>query len=213
MWTILASFLDYNVSIGSIITAIALLLGFGISTVFILYEWVFRVTPSNDKGFDEDLKEDLDKWLSENDEKMNCCDKLNSILKDYDISCSELRRRDNIVLVIGTIIITASLLIFGNAVNASQSNLFPIYAFASIVLYSIWLICIHWTSNKLDDIQYRRIKAMEKSLTRHLSYDFGMYSYIRSKISDKDYWLRLRRSFWDVILLLLSFAWLLMSLS
>jgi hypothetical protein len=59
------------------------------------------------------------------------------------------------------------------------------------------------------------MKAIEQALTGYLGYDFGTYSYVSKKIlvSDKKIanWIRLRRTFWGIILLLISLAWLFLS--
>jgi hypothetical protein len=171
----------------------------------------------NHPDYDENLKTSLDNWLKDGSSKREST--LECFLKDYEITCAELKRHDNIVLVIGTIIITASFLILGSDVIKDSGNPKGIYTFASIGLYAIWLLVLHDTSKKFDKLLYNRIKAMEEATTNYTGYSFGVYSYLfKNTLAENDktktkLWLRLRRSFWGLILLFLSIAWLLISIT
>lgn len=137
---------------------------------------------------------------------------IDGVLKDYEISNKEIQRRDNITLIIGSILITISLLILAYTSVSENSTPRSIYAGSSIGLYSIWLFVLHYTSKKLDTLSYERIKVIEEVLSKHLGYGFGIHSYISKKTSG-ELWLFLRRIFWGFVLLLLSFGWMLFSVS
>lgn len=51
-------------------------------------------------------------------------------------------------------------------------------AVASIGLYVLWLFILHYTSKKLDEITYSRIKAIKKALSERIGYEFGIHRYI-----------------------------------
>jgi len=143
---------------------------------------------------------------------------LNAVLKDYEITNKEIERRENINLVVGTILITGSILVLGNTATNHSPKLLP-YSTTSIFLFISWLYLLHVTTKKLDSVSYSRVRAIEEVLTEYFKYDFGIHSYLRSKTRKKKkeneepvFWLRLRRGFWGFILILLSFSWLYLSL-
>ncbi len=182
--------------------------GIVVSLIYMIKVFSSCVKPQD---YDTNLKQSLDGWLKEGRPE-NENDRISLLIKDYEISSTELGRRDNILLVVGTILITSSFLIFGSATKVSGFAL-SVYAFASIGLFTIWLLVLFWTDTKLDKISYDRLKAIEESLRGYVHYDFGVYSHIfRKTISSgknrPDLWLLLRRSFWSIILFYLSLAWL-----
>lgn len=156
------------------------------------------------------------------------------VLKDYEISNVTVHRRDNIDLLVGSILVTASLLVLANTGTSEKlAHSMWVYALASIGLSSFWLIIMHYRSKMLNDISFYRIKAIEeaikqppekatgkatdKSMTK-FSYEFGIHSYNIDKTRSCDnkkpiWWLRLRRTFWGIVLFLLSLAWMLLSLT
>jgi len=141
----------------------------------------------------------------------------NILLKDYDICQTETARRDNSTLLIGSIFTTASLLILANTISQTFPNSMFVYASASILLYLLWLLTAHRTSKRLDEITYTRIHTIEEALSdKESRYQFGLHSYIWRKThtnEGKTYrWLRIRRMFWGIVLMLISFAWMLLSL-
>lgn len=137
---------------------------------------------------------------------------LNTVLKDYEITNREIERRENITLLIGSILITGSILVVGYTVT-SPGPKYP-YAVTSIFLFILWLFVLHNTTKKLDSMSYSRVRAMEEALSEHFGYDFGIHRYLYSKTKKNCgtvWWLRWRRFFWGFILILLSFVWLLLS--
>jgi hypothetical protein len=143
-------------------------------------------------------------------------ERLEAVLKDYEILHVELQRRENIMLAIGSILIAASLLILGQtALSANAFSSFDVNAFASIGLFSLWIYILHESSKKLDGLTYKRAKAIEKALSYKLDYQFGIHSYIEentSKSGKPKLWLRVRRIFWYTILGLLNSAWWILAL-
>jgi hypothetical protein len=146
-------------------------------------------------------------------------DGLNSVLKDYETTNREIERRENIGLVIGSILITGSLIILGNMATSNGSvTRFP-YAVASISLFAIWLFVLHGSTVKLDNLSYMRAKAIEEALSESPRYDFGIHRYMsretrareKGKENDPVWWLDVRRSFWGFIFILLCVGWALVS--
>jgi hypothetical protein len=186
------------------------IIGLFLGLLYILRVWSGE--PQKEKDYDEDLAEKISQLKMTNQ-------LLETILKDYENSNTENQKRDNITLLIGSILVTASLLVLASTVSEKLVRPIGFYALISIGLYSLWLFILHTTSKELDRITYYRIKAIEKGLSRHFGYQFGIHSYIsektQKKLNDntKTYlWLRRRRIFWGIIWLLLSFSWMLLSL-
>lgn len=178
----------------------------------------------------------VEKWHEEKDEasdfKRRARDALlthqihiDAFLKDYEITNREVERRENIGLIIGSILITSSFIILGNTtLSAGQLPKFP-YAATSVSLFAIWLFVLHGTTVKLDKIAYTRLRNLEVILSEYLGYDFGIHSHLRlttrkKKTQEKakddkiesEWWLDCRRSFWGLVLILLSVAWFLVSI-
>lgn len=163
---------------------------------------------------DEKLRDAIVQTVGENETNYQ---KLEGVLKDYEILNAELQRRENISLVIGTILIAASLLIFGQtAVSEEIGSPMGVSAISSIGLFALWLYFLHGTGKKLDDIALKRARALEEAVSKCLGYEFGIHSYTlketRNRIGNPKLWLRRRRTFWFTVLGLLSFSWLLLSL-
>jgi len=211
-----------------LITLLLSMGGIALSLFYILNVWCYNV----DTHYDSELESSLVKWLrsGKNDGDLDY-KKLNIVLKDYETTSEEMGRRDSITLIVGTILITSSLITLGNAATIADNHPIYTYAVASIGLFSIWLLLLHDTTKKVNSRSYERIKAIEQALNDYFKhclerekkeesvhYDFGIHSYIekRTRASNgKDkpvWWLCLRRTFWGMILLLLSIAWLLLSI-
>jgi hypothetical protein len=137
------------------------------------------------------------------------------VLKDYEITNKEIERRENITLLIGSILITGSVLILGNTlINNNAVPKFP-YALTSILVFVLWLFVLHATTKKLDSMSYSRARAIEEALSDHFGYDFGVHKYLYSKTKKNCgtvWWLKWRKIFWGLILILLSSVWLLLSI-
>jgi len=138
---------------------------------------------------------------------------LDTVLKDYETVNREIERRENINLLVGSILVTASILILGNTATKGIPK-FP-YAITSIAIFILWLLVLQNTSKKLDAMLFVRTRAIEKALTQSYGYDYGIHTYLQTKTKDKCgetiWWLRIRRGFWSYVLFLTSFAWLLLS--
>lgn len=138
---------------------------------------------------------------------------LDVVLKDYDTTNKEIDRRENITLIVGTILITGSLIILGNTATATNPLIVFPYAFASILLYVLWLLVSHLTTTRLDYMTFTRARAIETALKEHFGYEFGVHRVIRSLDEDNaPLWLEIRRDFWGIILIALSISWLVISL-
>lgn len=143
---------------------------------------------------------------------------LDSVLKNYEIANREIERRENITLLIGSILITGSILVLGNTAKSENELATPIYIYAvtSILLFVLWLFVLHCTSRELDNLAYSYVKDIEEALSESFGYRFGIHRYLYSKTHKNNktvWWLRVRRFFWGFVLILLSIAWLLVSVS
>jgi hypothetical protein len=141
-----------------------------------------------------------------------------TVLKDYESCQAEVGRRDNSTLLIGSIFTTASLLIIANTISQTNEGWTFTYAFASIMLFLLWLLIVHRTSNEEDRITYKRIHTIERALTTENSeYHFGLHQQVWRETHTSEgrtlRWLKIRRTFWDDILMLISLSWLLLSLA
>ena len=144
---------------------------------------------------------------------------LDAVLKDYEITNREIERRENINLLVGSILITGSLIILGNTATAQNMPKFP-YTLTSILMFVLWLFVLHLTTAKLDSETYPRVRAIEEALTQHFGYAFGVHQYTYSVMQKKEKkkkkdkketrkrWALVRRWFWGIILIALSIAWL-----
>lgn len=191
-------------------------IGVFVSVIYIIWE-AFR---SYDTKADiEEEQKSIEQWLKENDQDNNKNNRLKIILADYASGNEEVRRRDNVTLLVGSILITSSFIILGNVMLKSDLPI-SIFSLASIGLFLIWLLALHETGKKENKITYDHLKAIEAALTQHfkgqdgsLKYSFGTHYLICRRSSDqKEWWLRGRRMFWAFVLLLLSIAWMLLSL-
>lgn len=161
-------------------------------------------------------QENIRNWLSSTNDKAA---RLKTILTDYKIGNDEVSKRDNVTLLVGTILITSSFLIFGNVATTQNPQLY-IYSLASIGLFLIWLFVLHETGKNTNKITYIHLKAIEKGLSRYFQnqkinsplYEFGTHYRICKKTNDQSTpWLRIRRMFWAFVLCLLSLSWMLLS--
>ena len=207
-------------SISDILTASVSMFGIVLS-LFYIFRGLSRCV--KDPHYDKKFSKALVAWFKKSTSSLD--QKLRVVLKDYETANAEIGRRDNIGLLIGTILVTSSFLILGSAIKEKPINI-GVYAFASMGLFLVFLLILHGTTEKLDSISYRRVKAIEQALTDFFkedlkksnkeeikNFDFGIHSYIfeRTLTAERNrakIWLRIRRVFWDVVLLLLSLAWL-----
>lgn len=176
--------------------------------VGVVYFWL-RSWFVEDKTEPSELTQSILKSLSTKNHK----NALDAVLKDYEITNKEIDRRENITLIVGTILITGSLIILGNTATANPVIRFP-YAFSSILLYVLWLLASHLTTTKLDYMTFTRARAIETALKEHFGYDFGVHKYVMDKMKNKDEafpWVECRRNFWGIILIALSVSWLIFS--
>ncbi len=110
----------------------------------------------------------------------------------YEALCEETRRRENSLLIMGTIFVIASLSLLGEALKGGSKNQLFL-ATLGILSYWIWYLLYVKTSQKLDSIYYCRIREIERE-ELHIC----AYRYVHSKTRCK-WWMKLRRMFWGVI--------------
>jgi len=136
------------------------------------------------------------------------------LLKDYDITNQEIERRENITLVVGSILIAAAFLIASQPFLINNKTLIPIAALASIVLYLLWLFVLHLTTKYIDEIAYIRIHVLEErisELEKSKGYKFGVHTFLQEQIKEK-VWIKVRRSFWGLLFIMLCGYWILISI-
>jgi hypothetical protein len=176
----------------------------------VFFFW-FRPQFLDDKDEHKQLTREIRTSLS----KIGPEDSLEAVLKDYETTQKEIDRRENITLIVGTILITGSLIILGNTATAGARVWFP-YAFPSILLYVIWLFVLHLTTARLDSVAFKRAGAIETAIATHFGYDFGIHEYTLKSMKNKKgrffLWVDTRRGFWGIILIALSASWLIIAM-
>lgn len=205
--------------LSNLVTFVSALIGLVLAVVFIFMQFF----SSQQLEYDKDTYNSLSKWLKDTDDKEKTLhNKLKIIIADYDTTNEAIRRRDEVHLVVGTILVAASLFILGNTAESMGNKPIGIYSIASIGLFVIWLFVLHNTGKIVNRLAYSHTKAIEKALSDHftmkensddkIQLEFGIHSFIVKKTnSQTDSWLRARRSFWGFVLFLLSLAWLVLS--
>lgn len=100
----------------------------------------------------------------------------------YEQISAGIRSRDNMTIVAGSIMITASLLLLGTLVQV-QSTLdyeMRVSMIATIMaVYSIWFVCFNLTSGRLNRLQYEHLTNMEDA--KH----FRLHRLMREQVWDK----------------------------
>lgn len=187
-------------------------IGIALSVCYFFYQALKPYHTKNDVNKEQ---ESIVEWLREGDDGK----KLKLLLADYASGNEEVRRRDNVTLLVGTILITSSFVILGN-ITLKQDLPIGIFSLASIGLFTIWLLALHETGKKINKITYDHLKSIEEALTQHFAgengaqkYSFGTHRYVCDKTLDQSvWWLRGRRMFWAFVLFLLSVAWMMLSI-
>jgi hypothetical protein len=212
LFDVLSLFIPVNVELKTDIATFGIsLIGFALA---VLYFLIISTAFERSKKHEADDKAEADaikKFIEKRTEGLKI------VLSDYEAFSKEVERRENITVVIGSILITASMLIFGNsAISETENPIYP-YALTSILLFVFWLFFLHATTRELDNIAYTRLKTIEKALSdEEGNYNFGIHSYLTSVTQNTRrktvWWLMLRKQFWGLVLILLCLAWLMLSL-
>jgi hypothetical protein len=215
--------------ISNVFTFAISVFGIAVSAIYICHQ-LFR--SAKQPNYDEELEKALTELLKEDEKEKTPNTRLGIIIEDYKASNSEIGRRDTITLLVGTILVTSSLVILGTTAKEilgtiaeeTLQNFMGIWASVSIGLFLIFLFALHDTGKRLNGLTFDRIKAIEQALTNHFNpnsgkeqhegYEFGIHSYLHRKTKEqREWWLRLRRTFWADVLMLLSIGWLLLSIT
>lgn len=202
----------YLIVITDIHTLFISLLAIVFSAGYIGYQAFRRHNTESDT---RDERNRIAEWLREDQDN----NKLRIILADYEAGNEEVRRRDNVTLLVGTILITSSFLILGSAATVTSQPM-SVFSMASIGLFLIWLLALHETGKVTNGITYNHLKSIEGGLTDRFQgqnqtthYEFGTHLLVCNRTNDQAAgWLKFRRMFWGIVLLLLSFSWLLLSI-
>lgn len=152
---------------------------FGIIIGIIYTTKIDKPDPKNEE-IQKDIRKKLQKLMNiiKTSSPTQITDFKSTLLKDYEISNKETERRENITLVVGTIMITSSFIILGNSFSQNVTGSRVIGAIASIMLFLLWAFILHYTSRQIDGLSYARMKAIEETLSDPPNYQFGIHSFL-----------------------------------
>lgn len=110
----------------------------------------------------------------------------------YEQISEGIRSRDSVTIVAGTILITASLLLLNLGAQIQSFSIKLTIVLASLAIYTIWLIGHELTTKKVHNVDYSRLKEMEKNE----DYKINIHTYRLKKVEGKIWWKPLRRKIW-----------------
>jgi hypothetical protein len=86
-----------------------------------------------------------------------------NLWREHRILDQSVSRRENSILITGSIFVTASLVLIGQSVSVAlvQPN---VAVFTSWLMYSIWLFFLQFPAGRLTDWTFRRLKGIETEL-------------------------------------------------
>jgi len=118
---------------------------------------------------------------------------------EYETFNLELARRGEQFIISGSIFVTLSFLILAEACMLTACRRI-VLAYASLILYGLWLLVYGYTTTRLDRLSYIRIRSIEELL------GIQVHRYVFCQAPRQALWMRFRRRFWAIILMLLSVA-------
>jgi len=162
--------------------------------------------------YDESLRSNLFQLLNLSYRKY-----VDSILKDYEVSCDEYKRLRNNNIIVGTILTAVSFLIQAYAVDRSGMT-YPsrIYFLISVMPYLIWFIMVNITSYGFEENISKHIRTIERAFNDYSCNNFGLYSLVYDSTKNNMlYYIEfiLKSIFWNVILIFIGVTWLLLSIT
>jgi hypothetical protein len=86
------------------------------------------------------------------------------LFREYKVLNESVGRRENSLLVAGSIFVTASLLLLGQSTQVSEGALRQSLVFTSWAVYSIWLYLFQLTAGRLTDRTFDRLRDIEGRL-------------------------------------------------
>ena len=113
----------------------------------------------------------------------------------YEQINERVRSRENVTVVVGSIFVTASVLLLGSSVDLKQGTnpvLKDALLLASLALYAIWLLAFSLPANKLSSIELHQLRQMEKSSNLGVN----VHTYLWDEIRNKSWYKHLRRQIW-----------------
>lgn len=116
----------------------------------------------------------------------------NLFMLQYEQISAGIRSRDNISIIAGTVLISASLLLLSSCAVLSGFIIKLPIIFASLAIYALWLIGFNVTTKKVNDLDYSRLKEME----RFSNCNINIHSHRLGKLKDESWWKNLRRKIW-----------------
>lgn len=113
----------------------------------------------------------------------------------YEQMNAKLQNRINLNIVAGSIIVTASIILFGTLIELqfNQKIDFGIEVLmvtVIVAMYSIWFICFQLTHRRLHHLEMERLHKMEEIR------NFRLHSYVFDQIKNEKWWNYGRRPFW-----------------
>jgi len=121
----------------------------------------------------------------------------------YEQLNAKLRNRYSLNIVAGSIIVTASIILFGTLIELqfNQKINFEIEVLlitVIVAMYSMWYICLNLTHRRLHHLELRRLREMEKT------WDFKLHRYVIEQIWNEKWWNYGRRPFWLYLFYILT---------
>jgi hypothetical protein len=119
----------------------------------------------------------------------------------YEEISANIRSRDNMSIVGGTILVTASILLLTSAVGligqgTIDFNIRVALVLASLAIYSIWMLGFDLTTDKVNDICYSKLREMEMNTKPRLN----IHSDMRDRLTHKKWYKYVRRNIWLYLL-------------
>lgn len=123
----------------------------------------------------------------------------------YEQLNAEIRGRDNLTIVAGSIMITVSLLLLGALIQLKSKHEIDIgmsvlVVFTIIAIYSIWFLGFNLTSRKLNRLEWHLLGAIETTL------GFQLHKYVKPQVGDTIWWRYGRRPVWLYFFYILTVA-------
>lgn len=116
-------------------------------------------------------------------------------IEEYRTLNEEVRRRGDMLAIHGSIFVVASLLLLGQSVLTTRP-LRAVILFVALLVYAMWLFAMTYSTRRLDDIAFARLRGIERQL------GFKAHLYMKEETEGK-IWLAARRFIWGFVLILL----------
>ena len=111
----------------------------------------------------------------------------------YEQVNEAVRSRENVTVVVGSLFVTASVLLMSSAADPLQTgSVRQMLVLASLALYSIWLLAFSLPANMLSSMELFQLRQMEKKTQNKIN----MHTYLWEKVKNAGWYKVLRRQIW-----------------